>query len=319
MPASGSAATALSPNGGTSPLTYGLYNPTSGSATAATSVTTAHGTATINPTTGVYSYTPTPGYSGTDAVGIKVCDSGTPQQCAATVIPITVTAPLTVNATPTSLTAAPNTPTPGNAATALNPQGGTQPLTYSTIDPVTGVASNTTPHGTVSINPTTGVYTYTPTPGYSGTDVIGIKVCDASTPPQCTTAAIPVTVSSPSSGTLDCSTAQIVGIVAGTPGSGVLKLTMTVSTTGSFPVTITGSGLSVNPSSFAVTVSGTGLQTFYVPLTYSGATFGPTTITVVGAGVCSPDMSLVTPKTVTTAVLNLGPACTPVTAATLVK
>ncbi len=321
VPVSASAAQIITPGGGTQPLTYGAFNPTSGSATSSTGpLATPHGMVSINPTTGVYSYTPTPGYSGTDAIGIKVCDSGTPQQCAATIIPIVVAAPLSVNTSPTTLTAAQNTPTPGNAATALNPQNGTQPLTYSTINPTTGAASTSTAHGTVSIDPATGAYTYTPTPGYSGTDAIGIKVCDSATPPQCTTAVIPVTVlGNPASGTLDCSTAQITGIVAGTPGNGVLKLTMTVSTTGSFPVTITGSGLSVNPSPFAINLTGTGLQTFYVPLTYSGAAFGPTTITVTGAGVCSPNMSLVTPKTVSTAVLNLGPACTPVTAATLVK
>ena len=93
-PTSGSAAQAIALSGGTAPLTYSVFNPGSGSATGASTVTTAHGIATINPTTGAYSYTATPGYSGTDAIGIKVCDSGSPQQCTSAVLPINVIAPV---------------------------------------------------------------------------------------------------------------------------------------------------------------------------------------------------------------------------------
>ena len=238
-------------------------------------------------------------------------------------VSFSVVAPLTVNTTPAALTTTQNTPVSGSAAAAITPGGGTQPLTYSAFNPTSGSATSataiSTPHGTATINPATGVYSYTPTPGYSGTDAIGIKVCDALT--VCVSSIIPINIAGPASGsgTLDCSTAQITGIVAGTPGNGVLKLTIAVSTTGVMPVTVSGSGISASPSPYVINATATGTQTFYVPITYSGAAFGPTTITVGGAGVCSPDLSLVTPKTVSTSVLNLGPACAPATAATLIK
>ncbi len=326
VPASGSAAAIITPGGGTAPLTYSAFNPTSGSATSATAISTPHGTATINPTTGVYSYTPTAGYSGTDAIGIKVCDSSTPtQQCAATVIPINVAAPLTVNSNPATQTATSGTPTSGSAATALTPQGGNAPYTYGVFNPTTGPAGASTtvatPHGIASINPATGVYSYTPTAGYSGTDAIGIQVCDGSTPPVCTTAVIPVSVAPGSaSGTVDCSSAQIIGIVAGTSGSGVLKLTINLTSTGVLSVSVAGSGLSASPSPYITSASSTGSQTIYVPLNYTGAAFNAsTTISVANAGTCTVNMTAVTPKTVSTSVLNLGPACSPATAATLSK
>ena len=45
------------------------------------------------------------------------------------------------------------------------------PLTYSTVPVITPT------HGTVTINPN-GTFTYTPTPGYIGTDTFTYQVCD---------------------------------------------------------------------------------------------------------------------------------------------
>ena len=41
------------------------------------------------------------------------------------------------------------------------------------------LGSTTPAHGTVSINPTTGAYTYTPNAGFSGTDTIVYQISDA--------------------------------------------------------------------------------------------------------------------------------------------
>lgn len=50
-------------------------------------------------------------------------------------------------------------------------------------------------HGTVSINATTGVITYTPAAGYSGVDNFSYRVCDNNIPtPQCDIAAVSVTI-----------------------------------------------------------------------------------------------------------------------------
>ncbi len=327
------------------PPTVAIDSPTNGQSLA-TSSPTLSGTATpgsnvtvtggpgssggpvvvpADPTTGAWSTSALSFPSGSNSVSATAGNVGgtsTP-----TTVSFSVAAPLTVNTSPAALTTTQNTPVSASAAQAITPGGGTLPLTYSAFNPTSGSATSSTsistPHGTATIDPNTGVYSYTPTPGYSGTDAIGIKVCDASSPtPQCVSSVIPINIAAPASGvgTLDCSTAQISGISAGTPGNGVLKLSINVTTAGPLPVTLSGSGLSASPSPYTINATATGAQTFYVPLSYSGAAFAAgTTITVTGAGVCTVDMTAVTPKTVSTSVLNLGPACTPATAATLIK
>ncbi|RYF78267.1 MAG: hypothetical protein EOO39_01890, partial [Cytophagaceae bacterium] len=230
------------------------------------------------------------------------------------------TLPLQAN-NPPALTATPGTLNTGNAATELAPSGGTTPYTYSndTGNPSCSAVAGATalPASNLTVASGTGSYSYT-APTTPGTYYFCIKVCDAT--PTCVTKTYTLTVTAaPAVGTLDCSLAQIMGISAGTAGNGVLKLTMTVTTIGAFPVTVSGSGLSASPSPYTINATSLGVQTFYVPISYTGVAFGPATITVAGAGTCSPDMSLVVPKTVSTSVLNLGPACTPATAATLVK
>jgi len=56
---------------------------------------------------------------------------------------------------------------------------------------VTGAASN----GTTSVNPTTGVITYTPGVSFAGTDTFTYQICDAQ--PVCDTALVTVTVTAP--------------------------------------------------------------------------------------------------------------------------
>ncbi|AUD06242.1 Ig-like domain-containing protein [Spirosoma pollinicola] len=249
--------------------------------------------------------------------------NGTSSPATTQITAINTIAPLTAS-NPPALTATPGSTNSGNAATEILPSGGTAPYVYSndTGNPSCSAVAGATqlPPANLTVASGTGSYSYI-APATPGVYYFCIKVCDSSTPtPSCVTKTYTLTVTAPAAvGTLDCSTAQITGLVAGTAGNGVLKLTINVTVAGAFPVTVSGSGMSASPSPYTINTASTGLQTFYVPLTYSGAAFGPTTITVTGAGVCSPDMSLVTPKTVSTSVLNLGPACTPVTAATLVK
>ncbi len=238
---------------------------------------------------------------------------------------VNTTVPLSTSAAPAQTATVGQTKS-GNAYTDLQPTGGTAPYVYSndTGNPsCSGVAgASQLPSGSnLAVNSSTGAYSYV-APATPGVYYFCIKVCDSSPTPVCVTRTYTLTVSpaSSASGTLDCSSAQIMGIVQNTAGNGVLKLTMAVSTTGSFAVTVNGSGLSANPSPFIGSASSLGTQTFYVPLSYTGANFAPnTTITVADFGTCTVDMTLVTPKTVSTSVLNLGPACSPASAATLVK
>lgn len=230
-------------------------------------------------------------------------------------------APIQAN-NPPALTATPGTSNTGNAAAELTPSGGTTPYSYSNDTgngSCSAVAGATAlPTNSLTVNSSTGSYSYT-APATPGVYYFCVKVCDAT--PTCVTKTYTLTVVAPAGvGTLDCSTAQILGISAGTPGNGVLKLSINVTTAGPLPVTVSGSGLLTSPNPYTINATATGAQTFYLPLSYSGTAFAAgTTITVTGAGVCTVDMTAVTPKTVTTSVLNLGPACSPATAATLVK
>ena len=89
-----------------------------------------------------------------------------------------------------------NTPKTGNTSTDLTPTGGTPAYQYTSVDCGSGSASTTsTQGGTITVNPTTGAYTYTPATGFTGNDTFCIQVCDSATPtPNCTTANYFITV-----------------------------------------------------------------------------------------------------------------------------
>ena len=237
---------------------------------------------------------------------------------------VTVVSLLSVTGSPATLTALSGQPRSGSAVNALNPGGGTLPYLYSVFSPASGSAASglttNTAHGGVTINAIDGTYLYTSTPGYSGTDVIGINVCDSGTPQQCQSALIPVTVTPAQGvGTLDCLTLQLSGIQAGTASDGVLKMTVVVATGGQFPISLSGSGLSLSQSPYALILSTTGVHVVYIPIRYDGSAFGPALLTVTGAGVCSPNLTGLAPRVVSSPVLNLGSTCTPPSAAILSK
>ena len=142
-PATG-AITATDPDG--DPLTYTLSTPP------------ANGTVTLNPD-GTFSYTPDPDYNGSDDFVVTV-DDGNGGTVDVTV-PVTVAA---VNDDPTA-SAAPLTPledTPATGAVIATDVDG-DPLTYSLSTPPA--------NGTVALNPD-GTFTYTPDPGFNGSDPV---------------------------------------------------------------------------------------------------------------------------------------------------
>jgi large repetitive protein len=235
-----------------------------------------------------------------------------------------VSAPLQANNPPTQTALTGGTVT-GSAPGDLTPSGGSSPYSYTnaTGEPSCSAVAgaNPMPASNLTVNSATGSYTYV-APSSPGLYYFCIKVCDATTPtPDCVTKTYLVAVGAPQGGgTLDCSTAKIMGIVAGTAGNGVLTLGINVSLTGAMSVSVSGSGMSTNPNPYVLNATSMGAQTFYVPLTYSGAAFAANTvISVSGAGTCTVDMTAVVPRVVSRPVLELGPACTPATAATLVK
>ena len=151
---------------------------TPGSVFVATS-TPAHGTVTMN-ANGTYTYNPDPNFSGVDSFTYKVTDP-TGQVVTATEF-ITVNPP-GLNATDDSYTTPYNTPLAGNAAT------GDTFVTGSTF-----AATSSPANGTVTMN-TNGTYTYTPTPGFVGTDTFTYKITDPTG--QVVTATETITITQP--------------------------------------------------------------------------------------------------------------------------
>jgi VCBS repeat-containing protein len=140
----------------------------------------AHGTVSVNASTGAFTYTPAANYNGPDGFTFKVND-GTFDSNTATVS-ITVTA---VNDAPTasnaSRTTAEDTAISGTLA-ASDVDGDT--LTFSKADPA---------HGTVTVNASTGAYTYTPAANYHGPDSFTFKVNDGTVDSGTATVSITVT------------------------------------------------------------------------------------------------------------------------------
>ncbi|SHN32440.1 Ig-like domain-containing protein, partial [Chitinophaga sp. CF418] len=175
----------------------------------------AHGAVVVNPD-GTYTYTPAAGYTGTDNFTIIISDGkgGT----------ATVTVNITVN---------PVVP-------ANNPPSGTGDTKTTTRDtPVNGSVSGTDPdgdaltftngtnpaHGSVVVN-TDGTYTYTPDPGYTGTDNFTIIISDGKGGTATVTVNITVNAppNNPPTGTGDTKTTSqntpVNGSVSGTDPDG---------------------------------------------------------------------------------------------------
>ncbi len=122
----------------------------------------AHGVATMNPD-GTYTYTPEPGFAGTDAFVYAITDP-TGQIVAATQT-ITVTAPVLV-AVDDVFTNVYGLPIAGNASAG------------DSFPPGSVFTATTIPtNGTVAMNPD-GTYTYTPAVGFAGTDTFDYAVTD---------------------------------------------------------------------------------------------------------------------------------------------
>jgi len=119
--------------------------------------TPAHGTLTIN-ADGSFSYVPTVGFSGADTFTYSDSDSSSQTSNTATVT-ITVSRP----APPTAVNTGGITPADTGLTFTPPTPSGTGPFTYtlSTTPPAAD--------GTATLNPTTGLITFDPAPGFSGT------------------------------------------------------------------------------------------------------------------------------------------------------
>jgi gliding motility-associated-like protein len=147
-----------------------------------------HGTVTINPVTGVVTYTPATNYNGPDSFIYQICDTGLPIYCDTALVTINV---IPVNdppvANPDPGTTPEDTPitinVPGNDT---DPEGGLDTTSVTIIDPPG--------HGTVVVDTTTGDITYTPDPNYNGPDTLIYSICDQGLPVLCDTAIVIINV-----------------------------------------------------------------------------------------------------------------------------
>ncbi|MBS4062275.1 MAG: LruC domain-containing protein [Bacteroidetes bacterium] len=135
---------------------------------------TTQGTFTVNTMTGLVTFTPVTGFTGTVTVDYQVCDlNGLCDIATITVIVNTVAGP---TANDDNATTNLNTPVDINVLT--NDVAGATPLNPATVTFVPGTLPNPTTQGTFTANTTTGLVTFTPVTGFTGTVTIDYQVCD---------------------------------------------------------------------------------------------------------------------------------------------
>ena len=147
---------------------------------AVTPLNTTTGTLTLNSATGAYTFVPNSSFTGTASTTYTICNTSVnPIICSSASILIQVgNTPVAVaDFTRTMI----NTVVTGSAGindvgviTALNP-------VFTISQPLSGT-------GTVSVNASTGVYSYTPATGFTGTTSCTYTLCNSLSPPCSTTA-----------------------------------------------------------------------------------------------------------------------------------
>lgn len=148
----------------------------------------AHGTVSVTAATGAFTYTPTPGYTGSDSFTFTAKDTTSGQTSAAATISLTISTAPPPPAAPLvsgeNLTLYQNQSVTGNLS-AVAASG--DPVTYSVIQPT---------HGTLTLTAATGAFTYTPTAGYTGTDSFSYTALDTAINTVSASATVSLTINS---------------------------------------------------------------------------------------------------------------------------
>jgi gliding motility-associated-like protein len=132
---------------------------------------------------GTYTYTPNPGFVGTDTFTYTVCNQL--GECSTATVTITVGQPPVANNDEYNTGA--NTPVSGNVGTNdQNPSGGA--TTYNLVNGGTAAQN-----GTLVFNPD-GTFTFTPNQGFVGTVTFTYEICN---PVGCSQATVTINVAAP--------------------------------------------------------------------------------------------------------------------------
>ncbi|MFQ5648302.1 MAG: beta strand repeat-containing protein, partial [bacterium] len=127
-----------------------------------------NGATSVHPTTGVVTYTPTTGFSGTDSFAYTIRDDEGAASNPATVKIFVNDSPIAANDT-----ASTNEETPVAITVTGNDTD-----TDGSVDASSVTIGSNPGSGSATVNPATGVITYTPTTGFSGQDSFTYTVAD---------------------------------------------------------------------------------------------------------------------------------------------
>uniref|UniRef100_UPI002638FC81 Ig-like domain-containing protein n=1 Tax=Ilumatobacter sp. TaxID=1967498 RepID=UPI002638FC81 len=145
-----------------------------------------NGSLSVNPTTGEITYTPDPGFVGSDSFAYRVCDDD--GDCDIAIVTVTVSDEGSPDAIDDTATVAEEAATPV-VVDALANDDLTDDATY-----LTGSLDTTGTAGAVVDNGD-GTFDYTPAPAFVGADTFTYTICDDDTPTAtCDTATVTVTV-----------------------------------------------------------------------------------------------------------------------------
>jgi CshA-type fibril repeat protein/VCBS repeat-containing protein len=249
-----------------------LSNDTGTALTVTGHTSPGHGSLTIN-ANGSYSYTPTPGWSGTDSFTYTVTDQ----------YGLTATGTVTIAITPVA-TVDSGTATGGSTLTVPAPG-----VLSNDVGTSLTVTAHTAPgHGSLTIN-ANGSYSYTPTLGYTGADSFTYTITDAAS--RTAIGTVNLTVAAPAAPVAHADTGQVAaGQTLTVTASGVLG-------------NDTGTGLSVvsngTPSHGTASVSANGAYTYTPAAQFSGTDqFGYTITDAYGRQVSTTVTITVTPVAV---------------------
>ena len=146
------------------------------------------GTFTSNPTTGLVTFTPVSGFVGTATINYQVCDVNA--LCDIAMITVTINSVAGPDAINDVASTIMNSAVDINVLT--NEVAGVAAIDPTSVSLVPGTEPNASTHGTFTVDPVSGLVTFTPVNGFLGTVTIDYKVCDLNG--LCDVATITVTV-----------------------------------------------------------------------------------------------------------------------------